>query len=289
MAGVSLDLSIEGHPERAFDVHMPTTTPRQVVIFLHGGGGDKEGVTLQLGLDALSQEQLDASGIAWVLPQGANANPPETRTWSNYVMNSGYVGPNGEDDVAFLVAIAQWARSTLGAERIVLGGHSNGGMMTHRIWCEADELFDRFMSVAGPPSVVFDPSGDSPLPCSGSKPYWAIIGNEDGVIQTEDLNAETWTILRRLQSEAFVNPVLMNEIRAHDELRMPLVCPDDAPVAPTDEGQRRIRTACDQQLLLWLILRPADGGRLNFLGQHPIAVLEEDGQFTLRDLLSGWE
>ena len=64
-------------------------------------------------------------------------------------MDSGYQGPNGEDDVAF-TELAGWARSELLSDTVVLGGHSNGGMMTHRIWCEADGLFDRFVSVAGP-------------------------------------------------------------------------------------------------------------------------------------------
>ena len=178
-SGTSRDLQIDGYPGRVFDVFMPAGEPRQVVIFLHGGAGSKEGSADHLRLSGISQEALDETRTAWILPQGANANVSGTATWSNYVMDSGYQGPNGEDDVAFLTELARWARAHLGGDTVVLGGHSNGGMMTHRIWCEADGLFDRFVSVAGPPSADFNPNDISPRQCRGSKPYWAILGTED--------------------------------------------------------------------------------------------------------------
>ena len=79
-SGASRDVQIDGHPGRVFDVYMPTIKPRQVVIFLHGGAGSKEGSADQF-VSGISQEALDETRTAWILPQGANANGPGTPTW----------------------------------------------------------------------------------------------------------------------------------------------------------------------------------------------------------------
>ena len=287
-SGASRDVQIDGHPGRVFDVYMPTIKPRQVVIFLHGGAGSKEGSADHLRLSGISQEALDETRTAWILPQGANANGPGTPTWSNYVMDSGYQGPNGEDDVAFLTGLAGWARSELLSDTVVLGGHSNGGMMTHRIWCEADGLFDRFLSVAGPPSAEFNPNEISPRDCRGSKPYWAILGTEDGVLQNQDLDAEIWTIAPAAQNEAFLNPNLLNERFAHTALRRVAVCPNNPTVDEIDDGPRSVFSSCRGRLQVWFI-RPPRGERIRGVGQHPISTLEEHGGFTLRGLIVDWE
>ena len=203
-------------------------------------------------------------------------------------MDSGYEGPNGEDDVAFLTELAGWARSQLLSDTVVLGGHSNGGMMTHRIWCEADGLFDRFLSVAGPPSAEFNPNEISPRECRGSKPYWAILGTEDRVLQTQDLDAEIWTIAPAAQNEAFLNPNLLNERFAHTALRRVAVCPNNPTVDEIDDGPRSVFSSCGARLQVWFI-RPPRRERIRGLGQHPISTLEEHGGFTIRGLIVDWD
>ncbi|MGC6418519.1 MAG: alpha/beta fold hydrolase, partial [Bradymonadia bacterium] len=279
-SGISRNLEIDGHPGRVFDVYMPTIGPRQVVIFLHGGAGSKEGSADHLRLSGISQEALDETGTAWILPQGANANVSGTPTWTNYVMDSGYRGPNGEDDVAFLIELARWGLAQLGSDTVALGGHSNGGMMTHRMWCEADDPFDRFVSVAGPPSAEFNPNDISPRECRGSKPYWAILGTEDGVLKNQDLDAEIWTIAPAAQNEAFLNPNLLNERFAHNALRRVAVCPDNTAVREREDGARLVYSSCGARLRVWFI-RPPRGERIRGVGQHPISTLEEHGGFTI--------
>ena len=203
-------------------------------------------------------------------------------------MDSGYQGPNGEDDVAFLTELAGWARSQLLSDTVVLGGHSNGGMMTHRMWCEADGPFDRFVSVAGPPSADFNPNDISPRECRGSKPYWAILGTEDMVLQNQDLDAEIWTIAPALQDEAFINPNLLNERLAHNALRRRTACPDNNTVREREDGARLVYSSCGARLRVWFI-RPPRGERIRGLGQHPISTLEAHGGFTIRGLIVDWE
>jgi hypothetical protein len=48
------------------------------------------------------------------------------------------------DDLLFLNDLFTWIRSNWSGIPLVLSGHSNGGMMTHRVWCEAPELYSLY-------------------------------------------------------------------------------------------------------------------------------------------------
>ena len=284
--GLNSDLSINAQPDRLFDLVMTSTQPSRTVIFLHGGGGTKEMGLTQVGLDSINQSALDRAGLAWIFPQGARISGGAA-TWSNHVMDS------GQDDVKYLADLAQWAKQTLNTDTVVLAGHSNGGMMTHRMWCEADTEFTAFMSIAGPPALGYARSQASPLPCTGTKPYWAIVGERDRVLQTTNaLNAGQWTVSETLvnaSGNSFINPNLVNEIVAHEQLRVPLACPQSTPTGSVQNGSRTIWRDCNGAIRLWLIAHPLANGILGPLGQHPVSVLEEDGNFTLRDLIRVWQ
>ena len=78
----------------------------------------------------------------------ADANGPGTPTWSNYVMDSGCKVRMGKTMLPSLSLQAGHARALeryRRARRTFQQRHDD-----HRIWCEADGLFDRFVSVAGP-------------------------------------------------------------------------------------------------------------------------------------------
>jgi predicted esterase len=195
-----------------FDVYSVDDADK-VIVLLHGGGGTKEHFAYELGLKrtadgsnyavANGQVLLDNHTIA-VFPQGqAIAAAPTIFTWNNYVMDS------GEDDVQFMRDLVDHLIAQYNVSKICIAGHSNGGMMVNRIWCEAPELFTAFVSIAGPPSEHF-----LGIPCvpSLARRFLCIVGAQDGVLQNGAWEAQTWTINPALtQGPAFVDPDLVGD------------------------------------------------------------------------------
>jgi pimeloyl-ACP methyl ester carboxylesterase len=197
-----------------FDIYRAEGAEK-AIVFLHGGGGSKEQMAYNLGIKsnagtfnyqvANGQILLDNKAMA-VFPQGqALATAPTVTTWGNYATVS------GQDDVQFIRDLVGYIASEYNISKMYIVGHSMGGVMVSRIWCEAPELFDAFISVAGPPSEHFLDGG---TPCSPgvAKPFLSIVGSQDGVLQNSDWEAQTWTIDPLLtQNTAFVDPVLIGE------------------------------------------------------------------------------
>jgi poly(3-hydroxybutyrate) depolymerase len=192
-----------------FDVYRPEDADK-AVVFLHGGGGSRQNFAHALGLKrdasltsyAVANEQvlIDNHTIA-VFPQGQSiATAPSAYTWNNYVMDS------GQDDVKFIRDLVAFIAAQYNVSKMYLVGHSSGGMMVSRVWCEAPELFDACISIAGPPSEHFL---DNQTPCSPAAaiPFLNIVGAKDDVLQNDDWEAQTWIIDPVLAaSPAFVNP-----------------------------------------------------------------------------------
>ena len=229
---VRTDVKLTGfvHP---IDLYVPPGATR-VVVFLHGGGGSKSQGAEQLGLRIEAKDGtvtydkawLLANRIAFVIPQGQAPNGQRGYTWTNYVMTSGV------DDIAFLTALTSAIRggtldSSLPAlPKIAVAGHSNGGMMTNRLWCEAPNLFDAFVSFAGPASVHLGVGGDHACAPSARKPYLGYVGDQDTVLQTSGKSdVATWTVAPTLaNTPGFVDPDLVNEAFFHREVRVPKTC-----------------------------------------------------------------
>lgn len=239
-ATVSVTVSVKsnqllsGHPHR-IDYYIPSNATA-AIVFLHGGGGKKEGFANSLGLkndNSTANYDLSSDGQTWlktqkviaVFPQGQNVAGANW-TWNNYVMNS------GEDDVAFLQDLVASIRadSTLSAvTKVYIVGHSNGGMMANRMWCESPSTFDAYVALAGPPSTHLNPSGGS-NPCSPStvKPYLGIVGDHDTVLKsTNNMAVSTWTINSFMVSNAAAwadtTPMIMNDKLFHST-RVTLKC-----------------------------------------------------------------
>jgi polyhydroxybutyrate depolymerase len=241
------DVTLAGFPH-PIDIYLPSNATR-AVVFLHGGGGTKEGGAaneIGIALEPVAPATaptpdaswLVASHTAFILPQGQAITAGSlARTWSNHVMAS------GTDDVAFLTALA----AALGGgrldtrvpslPRVYLAGHSNGGMMANRMWCEQPGAFDAYASLAGPASVQLDVGpGDGADPQQGAhpcrpavaRPYLGIVGAADTVIQTDRAwDAATWAIndcLQRGNPDSFVDPRLVPELAFHTRVRVPAVC-----------------------------------------------------------------
>lgn len=201
-------LTTEPH---AFDVYRASNADK-AIIFLHGGDATKEFAAYKLGvktnLDTNSYIVADESLILGnkviaVFPQGQTLRPNSAYTWNNYVMNS------GEDDMQFLRDLVAHIRAQYHINFVVLAGHSNGGMMTNRVWCEEPELFDAYVAFSGPPSEHFL-SHSTPCDPADRKPILNVVGSRDSVLQNTNWEAQKWTIDPELTGGiGFVDPVLI--------------------------------------------------------------------------------
>lgn len=212
--------TVSGFPH-AVNVYR-TAGAQRAVVLLHGGAGDLNAVAYQVGLNSsvatttaatINWAWLDANKVTLIVPQGQHiASNPGASTWSNHAMTS------GQDDKAFLQALAAKVRSEYGLADITLMGHSMGGAMTNRMWCESPGTFNRYVSLAGPASSTFN---QPTTPCapggSMAPPYMGIIGDSDSVMQTAGAwEAATWSVNPAVVAssrEAWVNDVVIGEYR----------------------------------------------------------------------------
>lgn len=258
---VFTDLLIPGHPH-AIDLFVPPGAER-VIVYLHGGGGTKETAAsresgVRLDDPARPRPVLDeawmlANRTAWAFPQGQHLPGARlAKTWDNYMMLS------GADDVAFLNALAAALRGgTLQASvpafaRIYLAGHSNGGLMANRLWCEATTSYDGYGGVAGPPSTDLLPGGPHPCAPSAIRPFIGVIGSEDTVLQTANNWDGDWAVNSCLQTAAgatMPNPNVANEEQFHRNFRVPHVCSSTA-APPVVTPQATTWSDCNGQVQL---------------------------------------
>lgn len=231
-----LSTTLEGFPHQV-DVYAPAGAERAIVV-LHGGGGDKTNVAYQLRMNN-SSVAVSVSTINWdwlrehktllVFPQGQHlSDQPRAMTWSNRAMDS------GADDVAFLQALAQWVRDRYGVRSVALMGHSMGGTMANRLWCEQPQTFDAYVSLAGPASAYFDAAGAHACAPEVVRPYLGISGDADQVLQT--------TLGRWADAQWSINPAV--EWAAGSALL------DASLLGEWAQQQRRVARACGETPVL---------------------------------------
>lgn len=251
--------TIAGFPH-AIDMYIPSNA-KIAVLFLHGGGGRKEPFASDLGIKndtTTTNYDLASAGKSWLAEQGVLALFPQGQTlsgyqawtWNNYVMQS------GQDDVAFLQALVAAVKADATLPPVVkfyLVGHSNGGMMANRMWCESPTTFDGFGAMAGPPSVHLDPAAmasSTNHPCQPAvvKPFIGIVGNADTVLQTTgNLGKPVWFINPALHlgnPPTWVDstPSLLNDELFHAK-RVAMKCAE-TPGAPTTAGLVTTYSSC---------------------------------------------
>jgi poly(3-hydroxybutyrate) depolymerase len=259
---VKTNQNISGFPN-AIDMYVPSNA-EVAVIFLHGGGGRKENFAYELGIknDAGTVTSMTSStGDAWLIskkvmaifPQGQTQPGYNAWTWSNYVMDS------GQDDVAFLQSLVTAIRAdhTLPAiSKIYLVGHSNGGMMANRIWCEAPSTFDGYGALAGPPSIHLEPdlaASSTNHPCNpiSVKPYISVVGDSDQVLRsTGNMGNKYWIINPALHTNSVswidARSSVLNDQLFHAR-RVAMRCAG-VPGAPTVNGQITTYSDCNDTL-----------------------------------------
>jgi polyhydroxybutyrate depolymerase len=143
-------LTVQG---RTVLVHVPatldTSQPAPLVLALHGGGGHAEYMAddARYGLQA----KADEAGFIVAFPNGYSKLPGgKFATW-NAGGCCGDARDRQVDDVGFARAVvaAVQARWRVDAGRVFATGMSNGGMLAHRLACDAADVFRAVASVAG--------------------------------------------------------------------------------------------------------------------------------------------
>src|SRR5262245_29039073 len=159
--GVSISI---GTLTRHYDVHVPPgydgSTAVPLVLDFHGYTLNPAAQKSWSG----SLAQSDAHGFIVAYPEGYD--PAGTQRSWNAGTCCGPALAAAIDDVAFARAIVAdiEAQANIDPQRVYATGLSNGGMMTHRLACEAADLFAAFVAVAGPLSI--DPFST----CAPSRP-----------------------------------------------------------------------------------------------------------------------
>ncbi len=138
---------------RSWLLHVPPgfqpDRPAAVVYFFHGGGGNMEH-----SADDKLYGQVSASnrrGHLVVFPNGhGRLKSGKLATW-NAGNCCGAARDDGIDDVGFVRAIhAELSkRFKIDPQKVFAAGMSNGGMMSHRLACDASDLFTAITAVAG--------------------------------------------------------------------------------------------------------------------------------------------
>ncbi len=139
-----------GSRDRRFHLHVPPYESSHaglpLLVVLHEGGGSGEQAREATGLDKLGVRQ----GFVVAFPDATGRLSKKMLTW-----NSGDTDVSASrskiDDVDFLknVVVNIQKKVPINSDRIFVVGHSNGGMMCHRLAREAADVFDGIAVVAG--------------------------------------------------------------------------------------------------------------------------------------------
>lgn len=139
--------------ERAYRLHVPAGYrpghPIALLLALHGGGGN-----MDIQADDRFYGQItsaDQHGYAVAFPNGSSRLPGNKLATWNAGLCCGYARDQNIDDVGFLKAVVRdvQSRVDIQSDRIFADGMSNGGMMSHRLACEAADVFRAVAAVAG--------------------------------------------------------------------------------------------------------------------------------------------
>lgn len=139
--------------QRRYDVYLPkgypSGPPRPLVLVLHGGGGNADGVQRT----TFTHAAADKHGVVAVYPQGVGQHVlgKTMATW-----NGGYCCGKAKkesvDDSAFLMSLLDHLKKTTkyDAKRVYATGISNGAIMAMRLACEHPDRIAAISAVAGP-------------------------------------------------------------------------------------------------------------------------------------------
>lgn len=150
IAGTADEVTLRhGGRDRRYRLHVPlhdAAAGLPLLVVLHGGGGSGEHVREVTRLDELGVR----AGFAVAFPDGTGRLPRRLLTWNSGGVDA-YAARHDVDDVGFLRAVVADVeqRVAIDRRRIFAVGHSNGGMMCHRLAREAADVFTGIAVVGG--------------------------------------------------------------------------------------------------------------------------------------------
>jgi polyhydroxybutyrate depolymerase len=138
-----------GGRHRNYLLHVPpqaAARPLPLILSLHGGGGNAQQHRQGSGMDAAA----DRDGYLAAYPEGSGRLAGRLLTW-NAGNCCGYAQAQAIDDVGFLAAVIDdiERRTAVDPGRVYVVGHSNGGMMAHRVASALPAQLAAVVSVAG--------------------------------------------------------------------------------------------------------------------------------------------
>lgn len=129
--------------QRSVLLFVPDEPDGTLILVLHGGGSWGELMAQQTAMHDAAPRAIVA------YPEGTPfAASGRFETW-NAMHCCGPAFTQGIDDVAFLAALIGAVESERGEQRVLIAGHSNGGMMAYRFAAERPHMVDGFAVVAG--------------------------------------------------------------------------------------------------------------------------------------------
>ena len=148
----TLQLGYQGELRKVV-VHVPPgydpAVPTPLVLAFHGGGGFAEYMVDDDRYGLIGK--ADRAGFVVVFPNGYSRFPGgRFATW-NAGGCCGDARDRAVDDVGFVRALVARLKTQLNVDgaRVFATGMSNGGMLVHRLACEAADVFRAVASVAG--------------------------------------------------------------------------------------------------------------------------------------------
>lgn len=160
--------------ERTYLVHVPPSADNRnlpLVLAFHGLASTDQGFADRIALSA----KADAAGFVAAYPNGFD------KSWNAGGCCPGATDQN-VDDVGFARAVVDdiGKKLCVNPKRVYATGFSNGGMMTHRLACEAADIFAAIVSVSG--QLHIPPESCRP---SRAIPVMHIHGTADEVVPYE--------------------------------------------------------------------------------------------------------
>lgn len=178
---------------------VPNGTTYPIVVMLHGGYGNGKNMANATGIESYVAED----GFIAVFPNASRNHWNDGRSTT----------ADGPDDVAFISRVVADVAERFGGDpaRAFVAGMSNGGMLTHRLACEAPNAFRAFATVTANipedlysactptvpvPIVMFAGTDDELMPYNGGAiPRSRLFGGKGGNVISA---AATFEVYRTL-------------------------------------------------------------------------------------------